>query len=117
MYQLVQFDHVERLLREAETFSGGGDGLVRNVGGFATAILKFRSISICEVLGYQIAAAVGIRAARTQGFWTPQSVDAVGPGCPGILAEPGRIGILDENADASRLREDADAAGLDRAAA
>ncbi|MFQ5801423.1 MAG: hypothetical protein ACE5JQ_00830 [Candidatus Methylomirabilales bacterium] len=99
MHRLVELDHVEGLLRDAERFSGG-NCLVMDVGGFAKSMLKFSSISVCEVFGYQIAAAVGIRVARTQGIWTQQAVNAVGPGSPGILAEPGRIGILVEYHDA-----------------
>ena len=93
MRQIIELDYVERLLREAERFSGG-NGLVRNVGGFATSILKFSPNSVCEVFGYQIAAAVGVRVPRMQGLWTQKAVNALG-----IFAEPGRIGILVEYHD------------------
>src|SRR5947208_1833094 len=60
MHGLIELDNVETLLREAEPFSGG-NGLVTGVGDFARSILKFSSISVCEMLGYRLAAALGVR--------------------------------------------------------
>lgn len=95
MHQLIALDDVNRLLREAQPFSGG-NGLVTGVGGLARSILKFSSISVCEVLGYRLAEAVGVRVPRMQGFWSPSPVEVPRAG---LFAEPGRIGILIEYLD------------------
>jgi len=103
MHRLIELDNVEELLRNAEPFSGG-NGLVRDVGGFARSILKFSSLSVGEVFGYQMATALGVRVARMQGFWTRRAVDAKGGS-----VERGRIGVLVQHlADWTDLRfEDA----------
>jgi hypothetical protein len=92
MHRLIELDNVENLLRNAQSFPGGGNGLVVNVGGFAQSILKFSSLSVGEVFGYQMATALGVRVARMQGFWTREPVNAAG-----TTAEPGRIGLLVEH--------------------
>ncbi len=110
MHWLIELHNVERLLSEAEQFSGG-NGLVTGVGGFARSILKFSSISVCEVFGYQIASAIGVRVPRMQAVWTREAVRT-----NSVDADPGRIGILvDHHEDWTALSRDT-AARLDPAA-
>jgi hypothetical protein len=110
VHRLIELENVDELLRNAESFPGG-NGLVVNVGAFARSILKFSLLSVGEVFGYQMAAALGVRVARMQGFWTREAVDAAG-----TTAEPGRIGVLVEHlADWIDLDWD-DAASVDRGA-
>src|SRR5438045_3940991 len=87
MHELIEVPAVEQVLGRAKRFEG--NHLVTDVGPFAQAILKFKSISVCEVLGYELAARIGVRIARMQGFWTQTVVNAAE-----ITAEPGRVGIL-----------------------
>ncbi|MGH9461123.1 MAG: hypothetical protein ACRD1X_07885 [Vicinamibacteria bacterium] len=91
MHSLLELHDVEQLLGEAERFSGG-NGLVTGVGGFARSILKFSSISVCEVFGYLLASALGVRVPRMQAVWTREAVST-----NGVDADPGRIGILVEH--------------------
>ena len=91
VHRLIELGNVEELLRSAERFTGG-NGLVSTVGPYPRSILKFSSLSVGEVFGYQIATALGVRVARMQGFWTREAVNA-----PGTYAEPGRIGVLVEH--------------------
>lgn len=67
MHQLIELDRIEELLRTAESFPGG-NGLVVNVGGFTRSILKFSSLSVGEVFGYEMAKPLGVRVARMQRF-------------------------------------------------
>src|SRR2546427_2930689 len=90
MHRLIELDNVEELLQNSQRFSGG-NGLIENIGGLARSILKFSPLSVCEVFGYQMATALGVRVTRMQGFWTRAAVNAVG-----ISARPGRIGIVVE---------------------
>src|SRR2546425_4088151 len=94
MHWLLELHNVERLLSEAEQFSGG-NGLVTGVGGFARSILKFGSISVCEAFGYLIASAIGVRVPRMQGVWMREAVST-----DRVDAEPGRIGVLVEHHEA-----------------
>src|SRR3989454_10391726 len=94
MHWLLELHNVERLLSEAEQFSGG-NGLVTGVGGFARSILKFSSISVCEAFGYLIASAIGVRVPRMQGVWMREAVST-----DRVDAEPGRIGVLVEHHEA-----------------
>ena len=94
MHWLLELHNVERLLSEAEQFSGG-NGLVTGVGGFARSILKFGSISVCEAFGYLIASAIGVRVPRMQGVWMREAVST-----DSIDAEPGRIVVLVEHHEA-----------------
>ena len=108
MHWLLELHSVEKLLGEAERFSGG-NGLVTGVGGFAKSILKFSSISVCELFGYLIAPAAGVRVPRMRGVWTREAVST-----NGVDAEPGRIGILVEyHEDWTALHRET-AARLDR---
>ncbi len=108
VHRLVELTNVEDLLRSAERFLGG-NRLVVNVGGFPRSMLKFSSLSVGEVFGYQMATALGVRVARMQGFWTREAVDAAD-----TMAEPGRIGVLVEHlVDWTDLWWD-DAASMDR---
>lgn len=91
MHWLLELHGIEKLLDEAERFLGG-NGLVTGVGGFARSIFKFSSISVCEVFGYLLAPAIGVRVPRMQGVWTREAVST-----KGVDAEPGRIGILIEH--------------------
>jgi hypothetical protein len=110
VHRLIELNNVEELLRSAERFTGG-NGLVSNVGPYSRSILKFSLMSVGEVFGYQMAAALGVQVARMQGFWTREAVDAAG-----TMAEPGRIGVLVEHlADWEDLGWD-DAASVDRGA-
>ena len=59
MHQLIELDRIEELLRTAESFPGG-NGLVVNVGGFTRSILKFSSLSVGEVFGYEMAKPLGV---------------------------------------------------------
>src|SRR5256885_2659879 len=95
MHRLIELDDGETLLRKAKPFSGG-NGLVADVCGFTKAILKFSSISVCEVLGYQLAAAFGVRVPRSQGIWSSAAMEVRRMG---LYAEPGRIGVLIEYHD------------------
>ena len=56
------------------------------------AILKFKSGSVCEVIGYQLAAALGVQVPRMQGVWTPTN----GVLATGLQYNAFRIGILVE---------------------
>src|SRR3989442_11013962 len=108
MHAVIELRDVEKVLNDAERVAGG-NGLVAGVGGFATSILKFSSISVCEVFGYLIASAFGVRVPRMQAIWTREAVSA-----NGLDAEPGRIGILVEyHEDWTALSRDA-AAQCDR---
>src|SRR2546427_10791487 len=93
MHRLIELDNVEELLQNSQRFSGG-NGLIENIGGLARSILKFNPLSVCEVFGYQMATALGVRVDRMQGFWTTGAVNAAG-----ISARPGRIGIVVEYLD------------------
>lgn len=90
MHKLVELHDVERLLIEAEPLAGG-NALVTGVGGLARSIFKFDVISVCEVFGYLIAGALGVRVPQMQGVWTQEAVRA-----ESVRADPGRIGILVE---------------------
>ena len=107
MHWLLELHNVGRLISEADRFSGG-NGLVTGVGEFARSILKFSSISVCEVFGYLIASAIGVRVPRMRAVWTREAVST-----NGVDADPGRIGILVEHhEDWTALSRDA-AARLD----
>ena len=67
MQTLIAINGVDRLLRAARPFTGG-NGLVTSAGSFAESILKFKSISVCEVFGYSLATLIDIRVARAQRF-------------------------------------------------
>lgn len=90
MHRLIELHNIETLLNEAQEFSGENK-LVTGVAGMAKSIFKFDIISVCEVFGYQIASAIGLRVPRMQGVWTKEVV-RIGS----IYAEPGRIGVLVE---------------------
>ena len=60
--------------------------------GCQRAILKFEPGSICEVLGYQLATALGMRVPRMQGVWTPFA----GSFGTGYKYKACRVGILIE---------------------
>jgi hypothetical protein len=53
------------------------------------SIFKFKLGSVCEVLGYQIARAVGVRVPQMQGIWTREAIQRRAE-----YMAPGRIGIL-----------------------
>src|SRR2546422_620780 len=91
VHRLVKLGGVEELLRTAQPFPGGGNGLVTDVGGFSRAILKFSELSVGEVFGYEMARALGVRVARMQGVWTMETVNT-----RTVSAGPGRIGVLVE---------------------
>jgi hypothetical protein len=67
----------------------GSNYLVNGVGGFSRAILKFSTITICEVFGYQIASLVGVCVPRAQGFYAREAIKV-----RALDSDPGRIGIL-----------------------
>ncbi len=90
MHPLIELHNVETPLNEAKEFVGGNI-LVTGVAGLVKSIFKFDIISVCEVFGYQIASAVGVRVPRMQGFWTQEIVKS-----GNINADPGRIGVLIE---------------------
>jgi hypothetical protein len=107
MHRLVELHNVETLLNEAEKFAGE-NGLVTGVAGLAKSIFKFDIISVCEVFGYQIAWAFGVRVPRMQGVWTKEVV-RVGS----VYADPGRIGVLVEYLEGCTQLSRDDAATLD----
>lgn len=88
MHKLIELDNVNKLLNGSCKY-GYYDGMVSDVGGFAKSLFKFRETSVCEVFGYQIASAIGVRVPKMQGVWTKEYVR-----CKEISADPGRIGIL-----------------------
>ena len=59
------------------------------VPGMPKSIFKFKPISVCEVFGYQIAEAIGVRVPQMQGFWIRKALRS-----RRFDAGPGRIGIL-----------------------
>jgi len=63
--------------------------VTEDVRGVPKSIFKFEPISICEVFGYQIAEAIGVRVAQRRGFWTSKALRI-----NQWNAGPGRIGIL-----------------------
>lgn len=88
MHQLIELDDISILTQASRPES---NRIVTNVGGFRSAIVKFERISVCEIFGYLIANALGVRVPRMQGFWTKKVVDT-GTGC----STAGRIGIFIE---------------------
>jgi hypothetical protein len=90
MHRLIELHSIETLLNEPQKFASE-NRLVTGVAGLAKSILKFNITSACEVFGYQIASAIGVRVPSLQGVWTKEVV-RIGD----IYAEPGRIGVLVE---------------------
>jgi hypothetical protein len=88
MHRLVQLHNVSTILDGAERFAGE-NRLVTGLAGLPKSIFKFKIISACEVFGYQIALAIGVRVPRMQGVWTQEVIKA-----DGINADSGRVGIL-----------------------
>jgi hypothetical protein len=97
MSQLIELNNVERLLNEAEPITNEAEpftassGLVLDVGGLGKSIFKFKEFSVCEVFGYQLASAIGLRVPSMRGVWTREVVRTAED-----RADPGRIGILVE---------------------
>jgi hypothetical protein len=58
--------------------------------GISQGILKFDVCSVAELFGYQLAAILGMRTPRIEGYWIPESLGQPYP------APPGRIGALVE---------------------
>lgn len=91
MSEIIELRNVDKLLEEANSIS---DPLVppvvtEAVPGMPKSILKFKSISICEVFGYQIAEAIGVRVPQMQSFWTRKALRS-----RRYCADSGRVGIL-----------------------
>jgi len=63
--------------------------ITEDVYGVPKSIFKFDLISICEVFGYQIAEAIGVRVPIMHGFWVSKALRI-----NQYNAKPGRIGIL-----------------------
>lgn len=71
---------------------GGNFVISGEILGTDSAMLKFGDVTVCEVLGYQLAGVVGAPVARMEPVWTDRSV-RVGPG---DRAQPYRVGIVVE---------------------
>lgn len=96
------------MLRSAQELWPTGTVVEAENVGLSRALLKFKSYSVCEVFGYLLAEAIGLRVPPAVPFWTPDSVDL-----PEGPTDPGRIGIFIEYfADWRRLRRP-EAAALD----
>jgi hypothetical protein len=93
MSELMELHNVAKLLEETDqSILGIGLGMVTEaVPGVPKSIFKFKPTSICEVLGYQIAEAIGVRVPKMQGFWTQEAIQS-----RRHYADPGRVGILVE---------------------
>lgn len=91
MAEIIELNRIEMLLAHAQEDIAGNKVIKNPVPGMHEAILKFESTSVCELLGYQIARAFGVRVPRMRGFWTRVAVDF-----KRTHATPGRIGILVE---------------------
>ena len=76
MSELIELHHVSKLLEETDqSILGIGLGMVTEaVPRVPKSIFKFKPISVCEVFGYQIAEAIGVRVPQMQGVWTREAM-------------------------------------------
>ena len=93
MSTLMELHNVTRLLEETDqSILGIKFGIVTEATPrVSKSILKFNPTSICEVFGYQIAEAIGVRVPQMQSFWTREAIRS-----RHHYADPGRVGILVE---------------------
>jgi hypothetical protein len=93
MSELMELHNIAKLLEETDqSILGIGLGMVtETVPRVPKSIFKFKPTSICEVFGYQIAEAIGVRVPQMQGFWTREAIRSrrhhVDPGWIGILVK------------------------------
>lgn len=89
MSEIIELTNMPIFLEENNQSFLGSRMLTETVPGVPKSIFKFRLSSICEVFGYQMAEAVGVRVPQMQAFWVSTDVKT-----GEIKAMPGRIGIL-----------------------
>ena len=89
MSNLIKLNNVQELINGGKEYSEwSSNKIISGIApDFDKAIIKFDGISVCEVFGYQIASAIGVRVPRMQGFYSLETVGVI---------ETGRIGILIE---------------------
>jgi hypothetical protein len=68
MAKLIELHCVTNLLEEADRPFIGPGVVTEAVPGMPKSIFKFKPTSVCEVFGYQIAEAIGVRVPQMQGF-------------------------------------------------
>jgi hypothetical protein len=89
MSKLIELHNVANLLEETDRARMGPGVVTEGVPGMPKSIFKFKPTSVCEVFGYQIAEAIGVRVPQMQGFWTREAMQSRPP-----YVDPGLIGIL-----------------------
>ena len=89
MSELIELHNVARLLEETDRSFVGPDVVTEAVPGMPKSIFKFKLGSVCEVFGYQIAGAIGVRIPQMQGVWAQEAIQSRTE-----YVAPGRIGIL-----------------------
>lgn len=89
MSAIIELCNIPKFLEKNDSFFRGLIMVTEDVRGVPKSIFKFEPISICEVFGYQIAEAIGVRVPQMQGFWTSKALRI-----NQYNADPGRIGIL-----------------------
>ena len=75
MSELKKIQDLQRLLAEAERPPLGHFAICGDLVGSRRALLKMKQFSVNEVLGYQLAKAIGVRVPRMQGIWPREAVD------------------------------------------
>ena len=71
MSEIIELWNIPKFLEKSDRSFRDLCMVTEDVPGVPKSIFKLELISICEVFGYQIAEAIGVRVPQMQGFWTP----------------------------------------------